>query len=142
MGVQFSATKQEAISLDSVWEEMCNTTGRMDLLNITTAQDQLQTIISELQKAQSILNGEQGLVPHPNAHGDVTKYITDVERARDTVINLQNEMSTLMQKESQESTTSANQVVNNENRKQQAIQQTANVQRQLKENGNIIQQTD
>ena len=142
LGVQFSATKQEAISLDSVWEEMCNTTGRMDLLNITTTQDQLQTIISELQKAQSILNGEQGLVPHPNAHGDVTKYITDVERARDTVINLQNEMSTLMQKESQESTTSANQVVNNENRKQQAIQQTANVQRQLKENGNIIQQTD
>ncbi len=142
LGVQFSATKQEAISLDTVWEEMCNTTGRMDLLNITTAQDQLQTIISELQKAQSILNGEQGLVPHPNAHGDVTKYLTDVERARDTVINLQNEMTTLMQKESQESTTFADQVVKNENRKQQAIQQTANVQRQLKENGNIIQQTD
>jgi len=142
LGVQFSATKQEAISLDSVWEEMCNTTGRMDLLNITTAQDQLQTIICELQKAQAILNGEQGLVPHPNAHGDVTKYLSDVERARDTVINLQNEMTTFMQKESQESTTSADQVVKNENRKQQAIQQTANVQRQLKENGNIIQQTD
>ncbi len=142
LGVQFSATKQEAISLDNVWEEMCNTTGRMDLLNVTTAQDQLQTIISELQKAQSILNGEQGLVPHPNAHGDVTKYLSDVERARDTVINLQNEMTTLMQKESQDSTTSADQVVKNENRKQQAIQQTANIQRQLKENGNIIQQTD
>ena len=142
LGVQFSATKQEAISLDTVWEEMCNTTGRMDLLNITTAQDQLQTIINELQKAQSILNGEQGLIPHPNAHGDVTKYMADVERARDTVINLQNEMSTLMQKESQASTTSADQVVQNENRKQQAIQQTVDVQRQLKENGNIIQQTD
>lgn len=142
LGVQFSATKQEAISLDTVWEEMCNTTGRIDLLNITTAQDQLQTIINELQKAQSILNGEQGLIPHPNAHGDVTKYMADVERARDTVINLQNEMSTLMQKESQASTTSADQVVQNENRKQQAIQQTVDVQRQLKENGNIIQQTD
>ena len=51
-------------------------------------------------------------------------------------------MSTLMQKESQASTTSADQVVQNENRKQQAIQQTVDVQRQLKENGNIIQQTD
>lgn len=138
LGVQFSATKQEAISLDTVWEEMCNTTGRMDLLNVTTSQDQLQTIISELQKAQSIINGEQGLVPHPNAHGDVTKYITDVERARDTVINLQNEMSTLMQKESQESTTSADQVVKNENRKQQAIQQTANVQKQIAESESLI----
>ena len=138
LGVQFSATKQEAISLDSVWEEMCNTTGRMDLLNVTTAQDQLQTIISELQKAQSILNGEQGLVPHPNAHGDVTKYLSDVERARDTVINLQNEMTTLMQKESQESTTSADQVVKNENRKQQAIQQTANVQKQISESESLI----
>lgn len=138
LGVQFSATKQEAISLDTVWEEMCNTTGRMDLLNVTTAQDQLQTIISELQKAQSIINGEQGLVPHPNAHGDVTKYITDVERVRDTVINLQNEMSTLMQKESQESTTSADQVVKNENRKQQAIQQTANVQKQIAESESLI----
>lgn len=138
LGVQFSATKQEAISLDTVWEEMCNTTGRMDLLNVTTSQDQLQTIISELQKAQSIINREQGLVPHPNAHGDVTKYITDVERARDTVINLQNEMSTLMQKESQESTTSADQVVKNENRKQQAIQQTANVQKQIAESESLI----
>lgn len=117
---------------------MCNTTGRMDLLNVTTAQDQLQTIISELQKAQSILNGEQGLVPHPNAHGDVTKYLSDVERARDTVINLQNEMTTLMQKESQESTTSADQVVKNENRKQQAIQQTANVQKQISESESLI----
>ena len=142
LGVQFSATKQEAVSLDTIWEEMCNTTGRMDLLNITTAQDQLQTIISELQKAQSILNGEQGLIPHPDARGDISKYMVDVERARDTVINLQNEMSTLMQKESQVSTTSADKVVQNENRKQQAIQQTANVQRQLNENGNIIQQTD
>lgn len=138
LGVQFSATKQEAISLDTVWEEMCNTTGRMDLLNITTAQDQLQTIISELQKAQSILNGEQGLVPYPNAHGDVTKYLTDVERARDTVINLQNEMTTLMQKESQESTTSTDQVIKNENRKQQAIQQTANVQKQISESESLI----
>lgn len=138
LGVQFSATKQEAISLDTVWEEMCNTTGRMDLLNITTAQDQLQTIISELQKAQSILNGEQGLVSHPNTHGDVTKYLTDVERARDTVINLQNEMTTLMQKESQESITSADQVVKNENRKQQAIQQTANVQKQISESESLI----
>lgn len=138
LGVQFSATKQEAISLDTVWEEMCNTTGRMDLLNIATAQDQLQTIISELQKAQSILNGEQGLIPHPNAHGDVTKYMADVERARDTVINLQNEMTTLMQKESQESTTSTDVIVKNENRKQQAIQQTANVQRQIAENESLI----
>ena len=138
LGVQFSATKQEAISLDTVWEEMCNTTGRMDLLNITTAQDQLQTIISELQKAQSILNGEQGLVPHPNAHGDVTKYITDVERARDTVINLQNEMATLMQKESQVSTTSTDKVVQNENRKQQTIQNTAKIQEQLIEGNSLI----
>ena len=138
LGVQFSATKQEAISLDTVWEEMCNTTGRMDLLNVTTAQDQLQTIISELQKAQSIINGEQGLVPHPNAHGDVTKYITDVERARDTVINLQNEMATLMQKESQVSTTSTDKVVQNENRKQQTIQNTAKIQEQLIEGNSLI----
>lgn len=142
LGVRFSATKQEAIALDTIWEEMCNTTGRMDLLNITTAQDQLQTIISELQKAQSILNGEQGLIPHPNAHSDVTKYMADVERARDTVINLQNEMTALMQKESQESTTSADNVVQNEKRKQQAIQDTAKVQEQLVKNGNIIQQTN
>ena len=138
LGVQFSATKQEAIALDTIWEEMCNTTGRMDLLNITTAQDQLQTIISELQKAQSIINGEQGLIPHPNAHGDVTKYITDVERARDTVINLQNEMSTLMQKESQVSTTTTDKVVQNENRKQQAIRNTAKIQEQLTEGKSLI----
>lgn len=42
----------------------------------------------------------------------------------------------------QQSSVATDKVVQNENRKQQAIQQTANVQRQLKENGNIIQQTD
>jgi len=138
LGVQFSSTKQEAISLDTVWEEMCNTTGRMDLLNITTAQDQLQTIISELQKAQSIINGEQGLVPHPNAHSDITKYMTDVERARDTVVNLQNELSTLMQNDVQTSNTSADAVVQNEKRKQQAIQKTAKIQEQVTESKSLI----
>ncbi len=140
--VKFDSAKQGAIELDTVWEEMCNTTGRIDLLNVTTAQDQIQTVISELLKAQSILNGEKGLIVHPNAHGDITKYIDDVKRTSDTVINLQNEMSSLIQRESQESTISADKVVQNENRKQQAIQDTAKIQQQLKENGNIIHQTD
>lgn len=140
--VKFDSAKQGAIELDTVWEEMCNTTGRMDLLNVTTAQDQIQTVINELLKAQSILNGEKGLVAHPNTHGDITKYIDDVKRTSDTVINLQNEMSSLIQKKSQESTASANTVVQNEERKQQAIQDTVKIQQQLKENGNIIHQTD
>lgn len=140
--VKFDSAKQGAIELDTIWEEMCNTTGRMDLRNVTTAQDQIQTVISELLKAQSILNGEKGLVAHPNTHGDITKYIDDVKRTSDTVINLQNEMSSLIQKKSQESTASANTVVQNEERKQQALLNTAKIQQQLKENGNIIQQTD
>ena len=140
--VKFDSAKQGAIELDTVWEEMCNTTGRIDLLNVTTAQDQIQTVISELLKAQSILNGEKGLIVHPNAHGDITKYIDDVKRTSDTVINLQNEMSSLIQRESQESTISADKVVQNEERKQQAIRNTAKIQQQLKENGNIIHQTD
>lgn len=142
LGIKFSATKQEAIALDTVWEEMCNTTGRMDLINVTTAQDQIQTVISELLKAQSILNGEKGLVPNPSAHSDVSDYMYNIEHARDNILNLKNEEAALMQKEAQESTASANTVVQNEERKQQAIQDTAKIQQQLKENGNIIQQTD
>jgi len=142
LGIKFSATKQEAIALDTVWEEMCNTTGRMDLLKITNAQDQLQTIINELLKARSILYGEKGLIPNPGAHSDVSDYMCNIEHVRDNILNLKNEEASLMQKEAQESTTSADKVVQNENRKQQAIQDTAKIQQQLKENGNIIQQTD
>ena len=140
--VKFDSAKQGAIELDTVWEEMCNTTGRMDLLNVTTAQDQIQTVISELLKAQSILNGEKGLVAHPNTHGDITKYIDDVKRTSDTVINLQNEMSTLSQKESLASNTSTDTIIQNEEKKRQALLGTSKIQQQLKENGNIIQQTD
>lgn len=142
LGIKFSATKQEAIALDTVWEEMCNTTGRMDLFNITNAQDQLQIIIKELLKAKSILHGEKGLVPNPSAHSDVSDYMSKIERSRDNILNLKNEEASLMQKEAQESTASANTVVQNEERKQQAIRNTAKIQQQLKENGNIIHQTD
>ena len=142
LGVRFSATKHEAIELDRIWEEMCETTGRMDLLNITTAIDQLQTIICELQKAQSFINGEKGLEPHPNAYGTISNHLQKVEQARDVILNLQDEMSALMQKETQESTASANTIIQNEERKQNAIHDTAKIQDQLRNNGNIIQQTD
>lgn len=145
LGVRFSATKQEAVELDSVWEEMCNTTGRMDLLNIATAQDQLQTIISELQQADSLMHGEKGLVDFPNAHGVVSEYFDCVEKARKVVANLETEISALAQKETQDSTSAADKVVQNEDRKQQAYERTADAQRQIasvesliKSGGNIV----
>lgn len=131
LSVKFVAAKQGAIELDTIWEEMCNTTGRMDLLNITNTQDQIQTVINELLKAQSIIYGEKGLIAHPNAHGDVSKYLQEVEQARNTVSNLQNEKSALMQKESQEATTAANTIVQNEERKQQAYQETVKLHSKL-----------
>ena len=130
LGVKFSATKQNAIELDGVWEEMCNTTGRMDLLNITTAQDQLRTIISELQQANSLMNGEKGLVDFPNARSVVSEYFGCVEKARKVVANLGTEISTLAQNESRNSTASADTVARNEQKKQQAYKQTADAQKQ------------
>ena len=129
--VKFSATKQDAIELDSIWEEMCNVTGRMDLLNVTNAQDQLQTIINELQKAQSIINGEKGLVNFPNAHGIVSEHLDAIEKSRKTIVNLENEMSTVMQEEAQSSTASTDKVIQNEERKQQAYRKTAEAQKQI-----------
>ncbi len=139
LGVQFSSTKQNAIELDSIWEEMCNTTGRMDLLNVTSAQDQIQTVISELHKAQSILNGEKGLANHPNARNVVSEYIDAVTKARAVVKGYENEISTLTQKESQSSITSTNTIVQNEQKKQEAYKQTSEIKKQLLEGSSLIE---
>lgn len=136
LGVKFSSAKQEAMDLNRVWVEMCETTGRMDLLNISNAQDQIQTVISELLKAQSILYGEDGLSPHPNSHGIVSDYITNITNTRTAVENLESEMSAIRQKEVQEAATAADAVVQNEEKKQQAIRETGNAYRELSYSNN------
>lgn len=140
--VSFTSTKQGAVQLYRVWKEMCEYTGRTDLLGVDNWIDQIQTVIHELLKAKSVLYGKEGLVAHPNPTGDILKYISNVEHARDIVIGLQNELSTFMQNDIQTSNTSTDTVVQNEKRKQQAIQDTAKVKEQLSQNGNIIQQTN
>ena len=136
LGVKFSSAKQEAMDLNRVWVEMCETTGRMDLLNISNAQDQIQTVISELLKAQSILYGEGGLNSRPNARGFLTDYITDIEKSRKTVENYESEISALRQKEAHEAVTASNTVVQNEEKKQQAIKETNNAYRELSYSNN------
>lgn len=138
LGVKFSATKQEAVELDTIWEEMCNTTGRMDLIKISNAQDQIQTVINELLKAQSILHGEKGLVAVQNAYGVVSEYFDSVEKSRKVVANLENEMSTLTQKEVESSASATATIIQNEGKKQQAYRETANIHKTLSSEESIV----
>ena len=136
--VKFSATKQDAIELNGIWEEMCQSTGRMDLFDINNEQDQIQILIKELQKAKSILYGEKGLTEHTNPYGYITEYIDSISHARATVVQLEKEMDSYTQKSSQNSNHITNEILADEERKQKAYKETLDDIKSLNSETSII----
>lgn len=129
LGITFTSVAQGATKLDSIWSELFNISPGLQQFEVYA--DQLNALVSHFSIAKEALYGEGGLRPlHGNErNGVLIDWMQKLEDASKKLAILRNEQSEIEKEISSQSSESAGTVVRNESRKQQAYQQTAQVQR-------------
>ena len=81
LGVTFTTTRDKAMNLDDTWDEFIQSTGRMDLSEITVGADRLSKIIEELREAKNVLYGDKGLISADKyGTSEMVSYMEQVEK--------------------------------------------------------------
>ena len=134
LNVTFTTSKKNAVDLDTVWSELCNISP--NLQNFITFGDQINAIVGHLKTAKEALYGENNL--QPVQRNDVSKicmgYMNSLEETANK-LNLLREQETEIR---QNTVSSTNTIIQNEERKQQAFKQTADIQQKLIANESLI----
>ena len=134
LNVTFTTSKKNAVDLDTVWSELCNISP--NLQNFITFGDQINAIVGHLKTAKEALYGENNL--QPVQRNDVSKicmgYMNSLEETANK-LNLLREQETEIR---QNAVSSTNTIIQNEERKQQAFKQTADIQQKLIANESLI----
>lgn len=134
LNVTFTTSKKNAVDLDTVWSELCNISP--NLQNFITFGDQINAIVGHLKTAKEALYGENNL--QPVQRNDVSKicmgYMNSLEETANK-LNLLREQETEIR---QNTVSSTNTIIQNEERKQQAYKQTSDIQQQIIANESLI----
>lgn len=81
LGVTFTSTRDKAMNLDDVWDEFVQSTGRVDLADITTGAERISKIIEELREAKNVLYGDKSLISADKyGTSEMLSYIEQVEK--------------------------------------------------------------
>lgn len=134
LNVTFTTSKKNAVDLDTVWSELCNTSPNLD--KFITFGDQINAIVGHFKIAKEALYGESNLQPLQG--NDVSKVLLGyMDRLEETSkkLNLLREQETEIK---QNTVSSTDTIVQNERRKQQAYKQTADIQQQIIANESLI----
>ena len=125
LGITFTTVSKNATHLDSIWSELFNISPGLE--KFTTFGDQISAVINHLKMAKEAMYGDGGLKPL-NGH-EVTNVLLDwmgnLENASKKLSVLRSEQSEIEQQIAHSSTSAANTVIQNEERKQQAYRQTS-----------------
>lgn len=142
--ISFTNFKEKGIELNSVWEEFVSTSNRHDLGSITNQSDQMSKLVDELLAAKSKLYGDESWIPISES-GDnssikqiLLNYIDAVEQLAEKSKNLRDEQAQTEQQIANVSTATANTIVQNEEKKQQAYQTTAQAHKQIEESESLV----
>lgn len=134
LNVTFTTSKKNAVDLDTVWSELCNTSPNLD--KFITFGDQINAIVGHFKIAKEALYDESNLQPLQG--NDVSKVLLGyMDRLEETSkkLNLLQEQETEIK---QNTVSSTDTIVQNERRKQQAYKQTADIQQQIIANESLI----
>lgn len=134
LNVTFTTSKKNAVDLDTVWGELCNTSPNLE--KFTTFGDQVNAIVEHLKTAKNALYSNDNLQPLQG--NEVSEMLLGyMGRLEETSkrLNLLREQETEIK---QNAVSAADTVVQNEGRKQQAYKQTADIQQQIIENESLI----
>jgi len=124
LGVTFTTVSEGATKLDTVWTELFNISPNMQ--NLTAFGDQLNAVVEHLKIAKEALYGDKNLQPL-NGHevnAVLLDWLSNLENVSKKVNVFRGEQEELEKRLAQSSTFTANTVVQNEQRKQEAYKQT------------------
>ena len=122
----FTTTKKNAVDLDTVWSELCNTSPNLE--KFISFGDQINAIVEHLKVAKQALSDSN---LQPLQGNDVSKMLLEY---MDRLAETSNKLNLLREQETeikQNAVSTADTVIQNEERKQQAYKQTADIQKQL-----------
>ena len=132
LGVTFTTVADNAIKLDTVWDELFDISPGLE--KVATFGDQIGAIVEHLRIAKEAKFGSKGLVPASGTNevsNVLTNYLANLEDASKRLSALREEQAEIERMMADSSTASADKVVQNEDRKQQAYERTADAQRQI-----------
>lgn len=127
LNVTFTTSKKNAIDLDTVWSELCNTSPNLE--KFITFGDQISAVIGYLRTAKEALYGNDSLQPLQG--NEVSQMLIGY---MDRLAEASNKLGLLREQETelkQNAISAGDTIVQNEERKQQAYKQTADIQKQL-----------
>lgn len=134
LNVTFTTSKKNTVDLDTVWSELCNTSPNLE--KFISFGDQISAIVGYLRTAKEALYGDGGLQPIQG--NDVSKMLIEY---MDRLGEASNKLGLLREQETeikQNAVSVTDTIIQNEERKQQAYKQTADIQRQILANESLI----
>ncbi len=138
LGVTFTTVSEGSTKLDTVWTELFNISP--NLQNFNTFGDQINAIVEHLKIAKEAMYGDSNL--QPLSGKEVNKVLLDwlsnLENASKKLTVFREEQTEIEQQIAQASTSATNTIIQNEEKKQQVIRQTANIQRKISESESLI----
>lgn len=134
LNVTFTTSKKNAIDLNTVWSELCNTSPNLE--KFIAFGDQISAVIGHLKVAKEALHNDSSLQPLQG--NEVSQMLIGyMDRLAETSskLGLLKEQETELK---QNAVSAGDTIVQNEERKQQAYKQTADIQKQVLEGASLI----
>ena len=139
LGVTFTTVENGSTKLDQIWSELFNI--KPNFQGINSFGDQINAVVNELKIAKEAMYGDSNLMPAQST-GATTTYLNawlemleklsqKIEILKTEQVNLQNQMS-------QASNNATNTVVANQQKQQQAYQQTGSAIQAVTSNTSVI----
>ncbi len=138
LGVTFTSVSENSTKLDQIWSELFNI--NPSLQNFTTFGDQINAIVNELKVAKEALYGDSNLRPVDS--GEVVKYLNSwqesLSQLSSKIETLKTEQLDLESQIAQASNSTTNTIVDNQQKQQQAYQQTAQAVQTITSDQSVI----
>lgn len=139
LGVTFTTVENGSTKLDQIWSELFNI--KPNFQGINSFGDQINAVVNELKIAKEAMYGDSNLMPAQRT-GATTTYLNTwlemLEKLSQRIEILKTEQTNLQNQMAQASNNATNTVVANQQKQQQAYQQTGSAIQAATSNTSVI----
>ena len=139
LGVTFTTVENGSTKLDQIWSELFNI--KPNFQGINSFGDQINAVVNELKIAKEAMYGDSNLMPAQRT-GATTTYLNTwlemLEKLSQRIEILKTEQTNLQNQMAQASNNATNTVVANQQKQQQAYQQTGSAIQAVTSNTSVI----
>ena len=139
LGVTFTTVENGSTKLDEIWSELFNI--KPNFQGIDSFGDQINAVVNELKIAKEAMYGDSNLMPAQRT-GATTTYLNAwlemLEKLSQRIEILKTEQANLQNLMAQASNNATNAIVANQQKQQQAYQQTGSVIQAVTSNTSVI----